>query len=420
MSFRISRHIQRWCRRFTLYGVVLLCFGFTVISPLDGTTKQYADTIYESALEQVGRVTVQKSLEAFREVLKSDPNHAPAHYGTANLYMTLNTPMDRQSARKHLDAAIRLDPGNGDYQLALGELLGKQGLWLNAERHYEKICETHPERFVEAAYMVGFFAMQAFLKYIDMEHVDIITGGGPPTYHLFRWEKYGAHDREKALAFLIRSIETDPGYRQAYYDLGLIHYESKNPKGLITASNLCLDQYPEDKDALLYCGLGYQRMGEGEIARGYFTRALERMSMEERALMESVDLIANKDEQTVLDRFPESDSIGITWMDSMDRSRFWRKRDPLLLTPFSERRMEHYGRAAYANLRYGQRLKGIPGWQTDRGKAHIKFGRYLNKVTTRPEITGGVDSFDGKFGRNIQGGDEEWFYERFSISFLQQ
>ena len=417
MSSLIVRHIKGVCRRLTRSGIVLLYFGFSVTTPLVADMRRFANELYEKALAGMEDARIEESLEAFRAVLKSDPDHAPAHYEIAKLYMSLDNPMDRQSARRSLDAAIRLEPGNGDYQLALGELLGMQGLWLNAKRQYEKVYEEHPEKRAHSAYMVGFFSMQAFLKYIDMEHIDIVTGGGPPTYHLFRWERYAVHDREKALAFLIRSIETDPGYRQAYYDLGLIHFESQNPKGLVTASKLCLDQYPEEKDALLYCGLGYQRMGEEEIAHGYFTRALERMSMEERALMESVDLIANKDEQTVLEPFPEPGSMQVGWTNSRERSRFWRKRDPLLLTPFSERRMEHYGRVAYANLRYGQRLKGIPGWQTDRGKAHIKFGRYLNKTATRLDIPGGVDSFHGAFGRNIQGGNEEWFYEGFSISF---
>ena len=54
------------------------------------------------------------------------------------LYMSMATPMGRQSARKALDEAIRLDPGNGDYQLMLGELLAKQGLWLNAETALRK------------------------------------------------------------------------------------------------------------------------------------------------------------------------------------------------------------------------------------------------------------------------------------------
>ncbi len=396
----------------------VLCLGLCVTTPIAAGVTQVADRLYESALKQVGRVTVEESLKAFREVLKADRDFAPAHYEIAKLYMSLDTPMDRQSARSSLDAAIRLDPRNADYQLTLGELLGKQGLWLKAERHYEKVCETYPEKHAQAAYMVGFFAMQAFFKYIDMEHIDVTAGAGGPSYHLFRWEEFGSRDREKALAFLTKSIDADPGFREAYYDLGLIHYESKNPKGLVTASKLCLDQYPEDKDALLYCGLGYQGMGEWETAHRYYRRALERMSAEERALMESVDVIASQKELSVIDSNATSDATRNGWTESPELVRFWRKRDPLYLTAFSERRMEHYGRVAYANLRYGQRLKGIPGWKTDRGKAYIKFGRYLKKKAERPEIEGGVDSFEGSFRRDFHGGDETWIYEGFTISFV--
>ena len=395
-----------------------LLFRILFRTPIAAGKKQAAVRLYETAMEQVGIVTVKESLEAFRGVLKADPDYAPAHYEMAKLYMSMNTPLTRQSARKSLDEAIRLDPRNGDYQLTLGELLGNQGLWLKAERHYEKVCETHPERIAEAAYMVGYFAMQAYLKYVNMEHIDIVTGDGGPTFHLFRWEEHGTRDRDKALEYLINSIEADPGLRDAYFDLGLIHYESKNPKGLVTASKLCMDQYPEDKDALLYCGLGYQGMGEWETAHEYYMRALERMSTEERALMESVDLIASQEERSVLDSIATTDTTRIGWTDNPERARFWRKGDPLYLTSFSERRMEHYGRLAYANLRYGRRLKGKPGWQTDRGKAHIKFGPALNRKARRLEIPGGVDSFEGRFGQNIQGGDEEWYYEGFSISFV--
>ncbi len=68
-------------------------------------------------------------------------------------------------------------------------------------------------------------------------------------YRLFRWEQHGTRDRDKALAFLIKGTEVDPENRDAHYDLGLIHYESKNPRGLVLASKRCLDQFPEDKDA---------------------------------------------------------------------------------------------------------------------------------------------------------------------------
>ncbi|MDE3258736.1 MAG: GWxTD domain-containing protein [Gemmatimonadota bacterium] len=411
-------HRRRRCLTSSVCAVLFL--GFCLAAPIYAGDTELAERLYETAVEHVGRVSAKESIKAFRRVLRADTDFAPAHYEIAKLYMSLDTPMDRQSARNALDEAIRLDPGNGDYQLKFGELLGKQGLWLNAERHYEKIYETHPEKRAQAAYMAGFFAMQAFFKYIDMEHIDIVPGamGGPPTYHLFRWEKFGSSDREKALTFLTRSIDADPGYREAYYDLGLIHYESRNPEGLVTASRLCLDQFPEDKDALVYCGLGYQGMGEWETAHVYYRRALERMSGHERALMESVDVIASREEKSALDSISMTDTVRDELADSLERVRFWRKRDPLYLTAFSERRMEHYGRVAYANLRYGQRLKGILGWQTDRGKAYIKFGRYLKKKVERPEIGGGVDSFEGEFRRDFHGGDEMWIYEGFTISFV--
>ena len=418
MSYQRDIRMRRRCRRLISCFSSFLCLGTCFTTSIEAVKENDAVGLYEAALVQVGSVSVEESLEAFRDVLKADREHAPSHYEIARLYMALDTPMDRQSARNALNEAIRLDPGNGDYQLMLGELLGRQGLWLNAERHCEKVCETHPERFYEAAYMVGFFSMHAFFKYIDMEHIDVLSGPGGPTYHLFRWERYGAQDREKAIRYFIKSIESDPGFRDAYYDLGLIHYESKNPKGLITASKLCLDQYPEDKDALLYCGLGYQAIGEEDVAYEYYTRALERMSAQERALMESVDLIASKKEQTALDSIATTATTRTGWTDNRERVQFWRERDPLYLTEFNERRMEHYGRVAYANLRYGRRLKGIPEWKTDRGQAHIKFGRYLSKTATRLELPGGVDGASTGISRVVQGGNEQWFYNGFSISFF--
>ena len=224
--------------RLTSMVYVFLCLGFCLAAPIAAGDAQLAERLHEKALSQVGRVSAKESIKAFRGVLRADRDFASAHYEIARLYMALDTPLGRQSARKALDEAIRLELGNGDYQLMLGELLGKQGLWLKAERHYEKVLKTHPEKHAEAAYWVGFYSMQAFLKYIEMEHIDIITGGGPPTYHLFRWEEFGTRDREKALAFLTKSIESDPRNRAAFFDLGLIHFESKNPKGLVMASKV--------------------------------------------------------------------------------------------------------------------------------------------------------------------------------------
>ena len=102
-------------------------------------------------------------------------------------------------------------------------------------------------------------------------------------------------------------------------------------------------------------------MGEWETAQVYYSRALEVMSEQERALMESVDVIASREEKSALDSISTTDTTQNGWTDSLERVRFWRKRDPLYLTAFSERRMEHYGRVAYANLRFGAAIEGDTG-----------------------------------------------------------
>ena len=52
---------------------------------------------------------------------------------------------------------------------------------------------------------------------------------------------------------------------------------------------------------------------------------------------------------------------------------FWIARDPLNLTPYNERLLEHYSRVAYSNLRFTA-SGNYKGWQTDRGITVIRYG----------------------------------------------
>jgi len=52
---------------------------------------------------------------------------------------------------------------------------------------------------------------------------------------------------------------------------------------------------------------------------------------------------------------------------------FWRRRDPVPVTPENEFKIEHERRIAYANKRFG-RVVPKPGWKTDRGRMYIILG----------------------------------------------
>ena len=356
---------------------------------LADTKHARVDSLYREALANVGQVDPKASIVAFEQVLKLDWNFAPAHFEIAKRYMELNTPLTRQSARKALDEAMRLDPGNLDFQMTLGELLSRQGFWWHAVRHYEKLLQAEPEN-AEAAYWAGYFAVQDYLSYIDDESRN----------HL------AEQDLDRAKSHFQRGIDADPGFRGTYNLLALLHVETGHPDEMIILFKRLLERAPEDKDALLYCGLGYQMLGEMDVAHNYYRRALEQMTVDEASRMESVDLVASE-----ADRIRMEQAIVYQHTDADDwtpvaRDRFWRSNDPLFLTEFNERKMEHYGRVAYANLRFARPFKGIEGWQTDPGKAFIKFGPHLKRRTST-----NTDRFSPSRW------DHVWRYEDFSISF---
>ena len=334
------------------------------------------DSLYRRAMTQVGRVPPKVSINAFEQVLKLYWEFAPAHYQIAKQHMEMNTPVARQSARNALNEAIRIDPANNEYQMTMGELLSRQGFTYNAERRFQDVAEVYTGN-AESAYWAGFFAVQEYLALIDKKEFATFDKYGH--VHVFYWKAFATKALERARKFLKQSIEADPEFRGAYNMLGLLHVETEKPEALILLFKRFLRHSPDDKDAFMFCGLGYQLLGEMDAGHNYYRRAIEQMTVEERSLMESVDIIASKEEtRRIAQTATSGHNGGEVWTnDSVED--FWRKRDPLFLTEFNERKMEHYGRVAYANLRYSRPFKGIRGWQTDRGKAFIKFGRYLGR-----------------------------------------
>ena len=161
---------------------------------------------------------------------------------------------------------------------------------------------------------------------------------------------------------------------------------------------------------MLFVGLGYHTGGFPEKAWDFYVRALDMMGAEERSIIESVDVVADEEERT---RIAKADTQAQEsrgeWVESVERERFWLKQDPLLLTESNERRMEHYRRVAYANLRFGKPRQGIAGWRTPMGRVYIKYGDPLGRTVTRPEVD--------QRGRTVQAHMELWAYEGFSFRF---
>ena len=350
----------------SLWVVVLVCVA--VVPARTSASSGMADSLYQAALAQIGNVPAAERIRAFERVVEADRKYAPAYCEMARLYLTLDTPDDRKRAGRAVREALRLDHGNAEYALLLGDVMWEQGMWTKAEAQYEKALEKQAS--AHAAYRIGYAAFKNFVKYRDMKHYDALG--------TFSWRSYGREDRERAIVYLKRSIQMDGDFRDAYFALGAVYVESNQPKALIRLFEDLLARHPGDKDGLLFCGLGHQMAGDFQTAERFYTAAMDVMGPEERALMESVDLIADGEEKAAIlaagGGQAHADAQG-QWEDSPALAEFWQRQDPLFLTEYNERRMAHYQRVAYANLRFSRPLKGIPGWQTDMGKTYIKLGK---------------------------------------------
>ena len=369
-----------------------------------------ADECYRIAMEQLGHVSVEESVRALEAVLVLDGNYAPAYGEIAKLYMSLNTPLHRQSAEKMIRRAIRLERENVAYQLLLGDLMWAQGFLSNAKRQYETVLAQEPGN-ARAAFGLGQYYSKDYMKYRNMIDVE---GEALPV--VLEWRHFASEYRERAIRNLRQSILRDPGFKDAYYQLGLVYMEDMKSapvaagRALVNVANSLLKEYPGDKDALLFVGLGYHTSGYLDYALGFYVRALDRMGVEERMIIESVDVVADDEEQA---RVSNADSLmnkkGARWVESPERERFWLRQDPLLLTQHNERRMEHYRRVAYANLRFSKPRRGIAGCQTEMGRVYVKYGDPLGRTVTRPEVD--------QRGRTVQAHTELWAYEGFSFRF---
>ena len=88
---------------------------------------------------------------------------------------------------------------------------------------------------------------------------------------------------------------------------------------------------------------------------------------------------------------------------------YWKFSDPLFITEYNERLLEHYSRVAYADLRFG--FKDTAGWKTDRGEVYLRYGEPLFKYKERGEIG---------HGSNFKPPTEYWSYDDFSLDFTDE
>ena len=401
--------------------------GFTLLFCIFGAGLSKGETtidvMFQSAVEQVGHVSQKESIKAFEEIISKDKNYAPAYNALANLYLQANTVNDRQRAAQMILKAIMIDPNNAEYRLTRGKIWWHQGFRFRALDQFKKVMKKHPES-TDVLNSLGMFLVYDFLSQKDrrapLKEMDM---GSRVRHYGIRAMKprikdfkiFAEEAKQEATQVLRKSIQLDGTNQQPYYLLGILYFEDENWYAFQTLMQDLYAQYPDDKNALLFCGLAAYQIGEFNDSHEYYQRALDLMSAEEHELLESIDLLVPQEDHASRDTTQTIDAL-------LEREMFWKRQDPLYLSDFNERKMEHFGRIAYSNLRFRRFSDDVEGWQTDMGKTYIKFGRYRLRVTTHKGTWDSEEVPDAALVRRrsshiLATMMEFWYYENFQIKF---
>jgi len=222
-----------------------------------------------------------------------------------------------------------------------------------------------------------------------------------------RWDDFVNQLDSYAEAYNKKVLKKEPENRDALYQLGLLYFskmvfintageedrssnttaqkaastkgfDPQSPKSdvigyvqdtlylnkFIQLFETLVENHPDDKDGHLFLGLGHHRNGDYEQAFEEYKTASGLMSEKEREVFSDISLLRTG---------AFSDSAG-SGRSNEDVEKYWYRRDPVYLTPYNERELEHYSRVAEANLRFSIPRLGTEGWNTLQGKIWIKYG----------------------------------------------
>lgn len=358
---------------------------------------------YRQGLAAINNGNMDDAKDFFKKSIRKDKN-APSEYELAKIYKADTSHSMWNISREHIKKAVKLEPNNITYRLfyaTLSEALYKMSrIEFNAEddaiRQYEKVLELDSSN-VFASKRLGDIKAKEFLEinrtrtqYDNSQEINKATEfirkfrkrgfrllGRTRSKQLYDWgnlfesdlDKFAQQDFNYAVRALNNAIKYDSLNPNPYLLISSIFEDNGKPEEGIPYLQKLTKIYPDNKEVHLNLGLLYYRSNQIDSTYPEYQKAIGLMSDSERTdfTYNSVKILLDpylKDKMDELSKDQLSNVI----------SSFWKSRDPLNLTQYNERLLEHYTRVAYSNLRFSVPDMEKIGWKTDRGITVVKYG----------------------------------------------
>ena len=170
-------------------------------------------------------------------------------------------------------------------------------------------------------------------------------------------------DHDKAIGYFLKYVELEPGDPDGLYYFGLACVRAGNPDLVIEHITPALVTHSHEVRLLPLVAQAYFVKERYGIALEYFERYVQNLEEAERALYTDISHVASARELEEYRSTPEEEQVAYL-------ERFWRRRDPDILTRINERIIEHYRRVWFARTFFS---KKIHPWDR-RGEVYIRYG----------------------------------------------
>ena len=313
------------------------------------------------------RIKEARRLEISRRILKIDPDNAFAHeeLGLVNI-------RDFWRYRNAIMLPTLSYGYSGTSRQA--DQLTPRGVGA-VETPGQSIDDLLEEQFLQgnvSAIIASGSTQDVFLN--DQFDLEALKGQGVPVVDL---STRADRAYQRAIGHLRKALEIDPRRRPVYDEMMQIFaLKGEYPEALDMLEEM-ERFFPEDPDLWRYLGLVRYELDDLEGADRSFVRAFEFMSEREAAAYEDLDLLLGSDEQ----KLRAEDPVAFN-------ARFWTSQDPRYLTPYNERKLEHFVRLTVADLLYGSEAVDLRGWETERGRILVRYGAPHADVVLIPSETG--------------------------------
>jgi GWxTD domain-containing protein len=354
--------------------LLLLCLSPVVfcsnIAPAIADTT--AIDYYNLGNYALGKNDTAKAEYFFNRSIDEDKT-APALFELSKILISKKTIRDRAEARELLQTAIFKDPKDIDYRLLMAALMEYFSSGL-AFKQYEDILS------IDSTNTTALFQMGRIKEDIFDDYNKSVTRDNEDS-PMLSLDDYAMGYFKDSEHYFKKLLSIDSTNSQAILHLSALYESADESVKAIPYLVRLTKINPNNKNAYLYLGLMYYETSNMDSAYDAYKNALILMNEMERrdftfySVKELIKPLFGDDFNNLTD--PELEAL---------INLYWKVKNPLYLSKYNERLLEHYSRVAYADLHFTIKNNNEPGWKTDRGEVVLRYGEPINRIRFRPQI----------------------------------